>query len=91
MELNNAVWKFLHRKQPQRYITLPGCNQGNALSDERRHDGDDELVNRVHIQERRLVSQSRLPSVRAMYSSALVAVLTMIFRLGGIATSISGR
>ena len=27
------------------------CNEGNAFADERRHDGDDELVNRVLVKE----------------------------------------
>lgn len=30
---------------------MPRCNEGNAFPDERRHDGDDELVNRVLVKE----------------------------------------
>jgi len=30
---------------------MPGCNEGNAFPDERRHDADDELVDRVLVQE----------------------------------------
>ena len=30
---------------------MPRCNQGNAFSDEHRHDGYDELVNRVLVKE----------------------------------------
>ncbi len=30
---------------------MPRCNEGNAFSDEHRHDGDDELVNRVLVKE----------------------------------------
>src|ERR687887_509636 len=30
---------------------MPRCNEGNAFPDERRHDGDNELVNRVLVEE----------------------------------------
>jgi hypothetical protein len=30
---------------------MPRCNEGNAFPDERRHDGDDELVDRVLVKE----------------------------------------
>ena len=52
MQLNNAVRKSLQRSQPERHITMSRGDKGNTFADERRYDGDDELVNRALIQER---------------------------------------
>ena len=49
MKLNDAVRKSLQGSQPQRHLTMPRCNEGNAFSDENRHDGDDELVDGVLV------------------------------------------
>jgi hypothetical protein len=35
---------------------MPRCNEGNAFSDEHRHDGDNELVNRVLVKEDPMIS-----------------------------------
>src|SRR5215470_10071372 len=51
MQLNNAVGKLLDTEQAERHVTMPRGNQGNTFPDEDRHDGDDELVNRVLVQE----------------------------------------
>src|SRR5215510_4942766 len=51
MQLNDAVRKFLYTEQAERHLTMPRCKKGNAFPDEGWHDGDDELVNRVLVQE----------------------------------------
>src|SRR5262245_26042336 len=51
MNLHNAVRKSLHSDEAKRHFTTPRCNEGYALSDERRHDRDDELINRVLVKE----------------------------------------
>jgi hypothetical protein len=40
----------VHR-QAERHLTMPRCKEGHAFTDEGWHDGDDELVNRVLVQE----------------------------------------
>jgi hypothetical protein len=52
MQLNDAVRKLLYTEQAERHLTMPRCKEGNAFPDEGWHDGDDELVNRVLVQER---------------------------------------
>ena len=51
MKLSNAVRKSLQSQQPERHLMMPRCNKGSAFPDERRHDGDDELFNRVLVQQ----------------------------------------
>jgi len=51
MQLNDAVRKLLYTEQAERYLAMARCNEGNAFPDESWHDGDDELVNRVRVQE----------------------------------------
>jgi hypothetical protein len=43
----------LYAEQAERHLTMLGGEQGNAFSDEDWHDGDDELVNRLLVQEGR--------------------------------------
>src|SRR5215469_16414300 len=50
MQLNDAVRKLLYTAQAERHRTMPRCNKGHTLPDERWHDGDDELVNRGLVQ-----------------------------------------
>ena len=52
LKLNNAVRESLRGPEPERHLTMPRGNNWNALADERRHNGDDELVNRALIEER---------------------------------------
>src|SRR5687767_6562275 len=52
MQLNDAVWKLLDAEQAERDLAMPRRDEGNAIPDEGRHDCDDELVNRVLIEER---------------------------------------
>src|SRR5262249_26459929 len=51
--LHNAVGKSFHSFEAKRHFTTPRCNEGYAFPDERRHDGDDELINCVLIKEGR--------------------------------------
>src|SRR5262245_30581661 len=53
MQLHNAVGKLLNTEQPERHLTMPPRNERNAFTDERRDHGDDELVDRSLVQERR--------------------------------------
>src|SRR5947207_7379660 len=52
MQLNNAVRKLLYTEQAERHLAMPWCKQGNAFPDEDWDHGDDELVNRLLVQER---------------------------------------
>jgi hypothetical protein len=51
MQLNGAVRKLLYTEQAERDLTMPRCKEGNAFPDEDWHNGDDELVDRVLVQE----------------------------------------
>src|SRR5438105_1590534 len=51
MQLNDAIRKLLYPEQEERHLAMPRCKEGNAFPDEAWHDGDDELVNRVLVQE----------------------------------------
>src|SRR2546430_9331785 len=51
MQLNDAVRKLSYTEQAERHLTMPRCKERNAFPDEGWHDGDDELVNRVLVQE----------------------------------------
>jgi hypothetical protein len=51
MQLNDAVRKLWYAEQAERHLAMPRCKEGNAFTDEGWHDGDDELVNRVLVQE----------------------------------------
>ncbi len=53
MQLDNAVRKLLYTEQAERHLTMPRRKEGNAFADENGHDGDDELVDRLLVQERR--------------------------------------
>ena len=50
-QLNDAVRKLLYTEQAERHRAMPRCKEWNAFPDEGWHDGDDELVNRVLVQE----------------------------------------
>src|ERR1700732_3339522 len=52
VQLNDAVRKLLYTEQAERHRAMPRCKEWNALPDEGWHDSDDELVNRVLVQER---------------------------------------
>jgi hypothetical protein len=52
VQLNDAVRKLLFPKRAERHRAMPRCKEWNAFTDEGWHDGDDEFVNRVLIQER---------------------------------------
>src|SRR5687768_16138926 len=51
MQLYDVIGKLLYTEQAERHLTMPRCQEGNAFPDEGWHDGDDELVNRVLVQE----------------------------------------
>src|SRR5262245_21974520 len=51
MQLNDAVWELLYAEQAERHLTAPRYKEGNAFPDEDWYNGDDELVNRVLVQE----------------------------------------
>src|SRR2546426_10566142 len=51
MQLNDTVRKLSYTEQAELHLTRPRCKEGNAFADEGWHDGDDELVNRVLVQE----------------------------------------
>src|SRR5437868_5835469 len=53
MQLNHAVGKLLYTEQAERHRAMPRCEEGNAFPDEGWHERDDELVNRVLVQEGR--------------------------------------
>src|SRR5260370_39258127 len=50
MQLNDAVRKLLYPEQAERHLAMPRCKKGNAFPNEGRHDGDDELVDRLLVQ-----------------------------------------
>src|SRR2546425_3448895 len=50
MQLNDAVRKLLYTEQAERHLAMPRCKKGNAFPNEGRHDGDDELVDRLLVQ-----------------------------------------
>ncbi len=50
MQLNDAVRKLLYTEQAERHFAMPRCKEGNAFPNEGRHDGDDELVDRLLVQ-----------------------------------------
>src|SRR5262249_42944352 len=52
VQLNDAVRKLSYTEQPERHFAMLRRKEGNAVADERWHDGDDELVNRVLVKER---------------------------------------
>src|SRR2546423_1535895 len=51
MQLNDVVRKLLYTEQTERHLAMPRCKERNTFPDEGWHDGDDELVNRVIVQE----------------------------------------
>src|SRR5438552_7883255 len=51
MQLNDAIRKLLYTEQAERHVAMPRCKEGNAFPDEGWHDGDDELINCVLVQE----------------------------------------
>src|SRR5438445_115253 len=51
MQLNDAVRKLSYTEQAERHLTVPRCKEGNAFTNESWHHGDDELVNRVLVEE----------------------------------------
>src|SRR5215813_9798974 len=51
MHLNDAVRKLLYTEQAERDLAMPRCKEGNAFPNEGWHDGDNELVKRVLVQE----------------------------------------
>ena len=51
MQLNDAVLKASYTDQAQRHLAMPRCKEGDAFPDKGGHDGDDEFVNRVLVQE----------------------------------------
>src|SRR5580700_10080847 len=76
MKLNDAVRKSLQRSQPERQLPMPRCNEGNAIPDQRRHDGDDELINRV------LVKKGADDLTSAHHPDVLASFLTEPFGKG---------
>src|SRR2546426_12782983 len=51
MQLNDTVRKLSYTEQAELHLTMPRCKEGNPFTDEGWHDGDEELVNRVLVQE----------------------------------------
>src|SRR5262249_29505567 len=51
MQLHNAIWEFLRRSQLQRHLTMLRRNEGNAFAEERRHNAEDEFIDRILIEE----------------------------------------
>ncbi len=51
MQLNDVIRKLLYTEQAERHFTMPRYQESNAFPDEDWHHGDDELVNRVLVQE----------------------------------------
>jgi hypothetical protein len=47
MKLHYAIREGLGSAQAQRHIAMPRRDQWKTFPDERRHDGDDELVDRA--------------------------------------------
>ncbi len=52
MRLNDPIRKLLYAQQAERHGTMLRRKERNAFTDEGWYDGDDELVNRVLVQER---------------------------------------
>src|SRR5262249_25403445 len=49
VELYHSIRKGLRGEQAQRHFTMPRRDEGNTFPDKRRHDANDELINRVLV------------------------------------------